>query len=97
MPEEDRAGMADFVDQRARLFDGKLQVLGCDTVGDDAGLVEIGHVDQRAATGNGRGDDVLARHGRQQPLDARRHLVEISRVWTEQNGLGQLVVLGLGE
>ena len=54
-------------------------------------------LDQRAAALERGGDHVLARHGRQQPFDAGGDAIEEGGIRTEQDGLRQFVVLGLGE
>ena len=97
MAHEDRAGMANPVHQCTRFLDRQLKVFGRDAVGDDASLVEIGYLNQRTATVERGGDDVLARHGRQEPFNAGGDAIKKRRIGTKQNRLRQLVVFGLGE
>ena len=66
-------------------------------VGDGDGLVQVPRQDQGPAAAQRRGDDLAPLHGRQQPVDAGGDPVEEGRVPGHQDGLGVLVVLGLGE
>ena len=49
MAHEDRAGVADFRQQRRGIGDRELEMLRRDAVRDRAGFVEIADLDQRAA------------------------------------------------
>ena len=95
--EEHRAGVADLRHQRARVFGTDLKVLWRDVAGDLASLVETAHQHQRTTVGQRGADGRRARHGRQQLFDAVGHAFEKVSVRTQQDGLGQLIVLGLRE
>ena len=72
-------------------------MLGRDAVRDAAGLVEIAHLDERAAVRERRGDDRAARHLADLPLRARRDRVDQRGVRRDEDRLRELVVLGLRE
>src|SRR3546814_6473064 len=55
--DEDRAGVTDLGNQRARHIDCQFQMLGRDVIRHGAGLVEITHQNQRAATADRRAHD----------------------------------------
>ena len=95
--EEHRAGVADLRHQRARVFGADLKMLWRDVAGDLASLVETAHQYQRPAIGQRGADGRRARHGRQQLFDAVGHAFEKVSVRTQQDGLRQLIVLGLRE
>ncbi|MCY1526775.1 hypothetical protein D9M68_618150 [compost metagenome] len=94
---EDGAGVADLRQPAFRIGHRQLQVFRGDAVGNLAGLLLVGDQDQRAAVLQRGADDLGALHGRQQLVDARRDPVEEGRVRADQDRLGVLVVLGLGE
>ena len=96
-PNEHGASIVDFVDPDIRFGERQLQMLRRDTVSDGAGFIKIAHRDQGAAPGERGGNDVAARHARQQTLDGSHHLLNEGFIRTEQNSLGQLIVFGLRE
>jgi hypothetical protein len=95
--DEDRAGVADVGDPVLGVVQRQLEVLGRDAVGERAGLLQAVDVDQRAAVGERpwrscRGAAWWAAGGR-----SLVHRVDEAGVGAQQDGLRELVVLGLGE
>ncbi len=95
--EEDRARVPDLRQQRLRILDRQLQVLGCDAVHELAGLIEVARLDQRPAPGERGLDHVAPRHRREEALDAGCDALDERRIRRDQDRLRQFVVLGLGE
>eukprot|EP01022_Parablepharisma_sp_SALTPOND_P017907 TRINITY_DN290_c1_g1_i2.p1 TRINITY_DN290_c1_g1~~TRINITY_DN290_c1_g1_i2.p1 ORF type:complete len:1623 (-),score=570.02 TRINITY_DN290_c1_g1_i2:20056-24924(-) len=96
-PEEHGTGVTDQVGPLLRLLRRDFQVLGRDHVGNLAGLLHVAHLDQRTAIGQRGTDDVLARHLVQQAVDRDFDLGDVVGIRAQQDGLRQLVVLGLRE
>ena len=72
-------------------------MLGRDAIGNSDRLVQIAGLDQRAASLDRGCHDLRAWQILQAPLHRRGHRVQQGRVGRQQDGLGVLVVLGLGE
>ncbi|MPN63085.1 hypothetical protein SDC9_210839 [bioreactor metagenome] len=72
-------------------------MLGRDAVADRASLFHVLGQDQRAAVAQALGDDGLARHLGQQAVDRGLDGIDVGCIGAQQDGLGQLVVLGLAE
>ena len=97
MTHEDRAGVADFRQQRSGIGDGELQMFGCDAIGKRARRLEVLDQDQRAATAERCCDDRPTRHRRKLTLRARRDGIEQRGIRRDEDRLRELVVLGLRE
>ncbi len=95
--EKQRASVLERGHILMRVLRGNLQVFRRDTVGQFASLRHVAHADERTAAVQRGGDDVLARHVGQQPVDGLGHGVDIGRIRTEQDALRQFVMLGLAE
>jgi len=95
--DEDRAGIADSVDPAIRIGKGKLKVLRGNAIGNVARLIQIIHQNQCATVLQRATDNLSARHGRQELLDRAHHSIDVSPIWTEQDGLRQFVMLCLRE
>jgi len=74
---EDRARMANQWQQRLRVLDRELEVLGRDAIDQLDGFGEVAHLDEGAMRGERRGDDVTARHLAEQAPHLFLDLVEI--------------------
>ena len=96
-PHEYCPGMADLRRHRQRVFHRQFQMLRCDVVADRDRLIHIAYLDQGTTQAQRGLDNRFARHLRQQVVDTLRHLFDELGIGTEQDGLGILVVFGLGE
>ena len=94
---EDGPGMTDLGQHRVRIGHRQFQVFRGNKVTNLGRLVQIAAQDQPAARGDRGADDGLARHRRHQFGDAGLHRVEEGRVRGDEDGLRQLIVLGLGK
>jgi len=95
--DEERTGMAQLSQQRFRIGDRELEMLGCNPVRNGARFVEIARENQCAAPREGRGDDRCARHRRQQAARAFCDACDDRRIRRQQDRLRHFVVLGLRE
>ena len=89
--------MTDARQQLLGLIHRQLQMLRRNAVAECDAFIEITHPYQRATGAKCLGDDVATLHARQQLLNGRFDGIDESRVWTQQDGAGLLVVLGLGK
>ena len=89
--------MADPGQQRLGIGDGELEVFGGDAIGELARLGEVAYPDERPARRKRGRDDPASRHRGDLALHRARYALEQGSVGREQDGLRDLVVLGLGK
>ena len=96
--EEDRAGMADALGQRAAASrDQQLDVLGRQAIDQRGRVVQVRHHHDRAEVAPAGARDGLARQLGELALDRRGDRIGERGVIGDQDGLRELVVLGLAE
>src|SRR5699024_3384348 len=96
-PQEDGPGMANLLNHLFGIFSGDFEMLGGNAIGDFAGFGQIADLNEGTPVAQAGADDVGTRHVGQQAGDIGLDLLKVGGMRAQKNGLGQLVVFGLGE
>ncbi|OWK26566.1 hypothetical protein AJ87_05735 [Rhizobium yanglingense] len=95
--DEDRAGIADSVEQRIRIGNRELQMLGGDAVGKRYRILQVLHQDDRTEIPPAAGGGFRTVQSLQLPLDGDFHGLAEFGVIGDQDRLGTCIMFGLGQ